>query len=74
MNNEKTYKKLAELSFEDLYVETEKVPAVKMAIGRAYASIHRRSERMPHSLRVGSDYTERQQQYMQATYVLPHMS
>ncbi len=74
MNNQKTYKKLAELSFEDLYVETKKVPIVKMATGRAYASIHRRNNRIPSSLRVGSEYAERQQQYSHDTYVLPRVA
>ena len=74
MDYQQTYKKLAELSFDDLYVETKKVPMVKMAVGRAYASIHRRSQRMPGSLKVGSDYAEKQRQYTQPTYVVPRMS
>lgn len=73
MNNQSTYKKLAELSFEDLYVETKKVPVLKMAMGRAYATIHRRSQRMPQSLKVATQNAGQTSVYSEQTYVIPQI-
>ena len=57
MSNEFTYKKLADLSFTDLYVEGSKEEKTKnhTAVGRLYAKIHRSSSMIPHSLRMNDE-------------------
>lgn len=76
MSNQLTYKKLAELSFDDLYVEQrdEVFPEIRNAVGRAYARIHRSSHRMPQSLRVDrQDLASRIDTHTQETYVVPRI-
>jgi hypothetical protein len=69
-----TYKKLAELSFDDLYVKekTHIVPEIKTAVGHVYARIHRSSSRMPESLKLsGAQPLQQPRDLSRDSYIIP---
>lgn len=74
MKSSASYKKLTELSFSDLYIDEEEnnFSHIRTAAGRMYAKIHRRSTRIPSSLRVNDhEISKKGNRFLQSKLILP---